>query len=417
MHADTLVLTVSIAAVSSLGRICGPSDQLSSACDALRPSGICSTWLLRCEAARRSPINQAFAGAAQAAANYMELACPDVAETLIQAPDGLAVHRVLVSERDTVLARSLHAAAERAAAQGPTPGSGPRAPCIVGVVGCTHLPGVARQWPRAGVPDGGRSGYVPSASAAGGGARPIGAGVWGECSPADGASGRAPGSSQARAGQPHDRAAGSRASASSHSSCAERGETGAAAEISYTPPDAPGVTGAPGAEGSAAEHPGMAHSMAARAAKHARASPDECGDEGLGVRRALLERLIDLMALPEVAADLRAALPVLAPGAASAAHANALELYGAPRMLLACLTREQLALVRHQYCRGAQQGQPDLTYSLHALAFRNVSSIEWCPAVQLCDRACGCVVLKSSADGCANYHQSLLGPDCMPCRN
>ena len=260
----------------------------------------------------------------------------------MQAPDGLAVHRILVFERDAVLARSLHAAAERAAAQGPTPGSGPCAPCVVGVVGCSHLPGIARQWPRAGLPEGDRSGHVPSMSAGG-------AGAWAEDLEVGGASGRAPGGSQARIGQPHDLAAGSRASASSHSSSsAERGLAGAAAAAAHMAPDAPGVTVAPGAEGSAAEHADMARSTAACAAENGTANADVCRDEAHGVRRALLERLIDLMALPEVAADLRAALPVLAPGAAAAAHADALELYGAPRMLLACLTREQLALVRHQ---------------------------------------------------------------------
>lgn len=331
---------------------------------------------MHCGAAQRSPVNQALAEAAQAAANYLELACPDGAEALLQAPDGLAVHRMLVSERDVVLARSLHAAAELAAAHGPPSGSGPRAPCVVGVVGCSHLPGIARQWPRAGVPDGGRSDYSTSVSAAGYGARPGRAGVRADDPPVDGASGPAPGSSQARAGQAHDRAAGSRASASGHSSsCAERGEAGAAAAASHTAPDAPGVKVALEAEGYATGHADMAHSMAARAAKPATSSPDECCDEALGVRRALLERLIDLMALPEVAADLRAALPVLAPGAASAAHADALELYGAPRMLLACLTREQLAMVRRQNRDDAEQGLPELAYSLHEAALQNVSSI------------------------------------------
>ena len=331
----------------------------------------------------------AIVGIAQAAANYLELACPDGGEALVQAPDELAVHRILLSERDAVLARSLHAAAERAAAQGPNPGSGPRAPCVIGVVGCSHLPGIARQWPRAGLPDGDRSGHVPST--AGGGARRVRADVWGGGSPAGGASGRAPGSSQACAGQPHDQAAPARASASGHSSsCAERGGAGAAAATRHAAPDAPGV--ALGAEGSPAEHADIAHSMAARAAHTATSSPDKYRGEALGVRRALLERLIDLMALPEVAADLRAALPVLAPGAASAAHADALELYGAPRMLLACLTREQLALVRHTVVMMLSEGRNSPTVSMEQLcrvsaALKSVQHsfccAAWCPAVQL----------------------------------
>lgn len=321
-------------------------------------------------------LNWAIAVTAQAAANYLELACPDGAGALVQAPDELVVHRMLVSERDAVLARSLHAAAERAAAQGPTPGAGPRAPCVVGVVGRSHLPGIARRWPRAGVPDGGRSGHAPSA-------RPRGAGAWADDLGVGGASGRSPGGSQARIGQPHDRAAGSRASVSSHSgSCTERGESGAAAATPYMAPDAPFALGA---EGSAAEHAHMAHSIAEIAAKYGTGSADECRDEALGVRRALLERLIDLMALPEVAADLRAALPVLAPGAAAAAHADALELYGAPRMLLACLTREQLALVRHHSRDDAGQGQPEPTVSMEQLcrALAALSGISMASAVQL----------------------------------
>ena len=286
-------------------------------------------------------------GAAQATANYLELACPDGAEGLMETQDELAVHRILVSERDSVLARSLRAAAERAAAQGSAPGFGTHAPCVVGVVGHSHLPGIAGQWPQAGSPSGDRGGHVPGASAAGCGGRPGRAGVWAEPSAGGGASGRVPGSSQPCARERHDRAASSHTPASSHSgSRAERGEAGAAAAVRAAP-EAPGLTVALGAEGSADQRMEAGHSMAASTGKFPAVNPDGCRNEALGVRRALLERLIDLMALPEVGADLRAALPDLAPGAASAAHANALELYGAPRMLLACLTREQLALVRH----------------------------------------------------------------------
>ena len=248
------------------------------------------------------------------------------------------MHRILVSERDLVLTRSLRAAADHAAAQGSTPGLGLCAPCVVGVVGHSHLPGIARLWPQADAPHGDSSGPAPRGGAAGNGARLGRAGVRAEHSAADGASGRVPGSSQPSAGQAHDRMAGSEASASSHSSRGRRGEAGAAA--------GPGGTAAPEAEGSAIECMVAGHSMAAPEAQNPAARRDEYRDEALGVRRALLERLIDLMALPEVVEDLRAMLPGLAPGAASAAHADALELYGAPRMLLACLTREQLALVR-----------------------------------------------------------------------
>ncbi|KAK9845208.1 hypothetical protein WJX81_000042 [Elliptochloris bilobata] len=61
--------------------------------------------------------------------------------------------------------------------------------------------------------------------------------------------------------------------------------------------------------------------------------------------QTLLAHRILLSERDAVRADLRAALPNLVSGAASTAYHDAAELYGAPRMLLACLTREQLALV------------------------------------------------------------------------
>ena len=68
--------------------------------------------------------------------------------------------------------------------------------------------------------------------------------------------------------------------------------------------------------------------------------------EAQGVRRALLERFLELSCSPAVCADMQRQLPAL-PSEAEETYACARELYGSPRMLLAALPREHLNKVSH----------------------------------------------------------------------
>ena len=280
---------------------------------------------------------------AQAADNYRDLACAPAAPPL----PGCVVRRILVAERDVVMAHTLCAAAGQAAAGAGSraaldparsgPGAGAHRPCVVGVIGATHLPGVGAEWAGAlAVRPQGDAGERTAAAAASRGGRSTGPGGDAGTGVGGGASGRAAAGAAVGegcgCGPPVDAGTSAAASPSLELPQSPRSVLGGAAELDQAP--------------HAAAAAGQLAGGAARGQAACVGSPaDDLEDEAAGVRRALLERLIDLLALPEVGDDLRASLPSLAAGAAAGAYGDALELYGHPRMLMACLDRAELAQV------------------------------------------------------------------------
>jgi hypothetical protein len=282
---------------------------------------------------------------AQAADNYRDLARAPAAPP---PPPGCVVRRILVAERDAVMARALRAAAGQAAAGAgspvaedsarPGPGAGGHRACVVGVIGATHLPGVEAEWAGARAARPQRDAGERTAAAAasrGGQATGLGGGAGKDVS----------------GGAPSRAATG--AAVGGGCGCDPPGEAGTSGTSRPSPelPQSPRSTLDGASEPDQAPHAAAAAGQLAGGAARGQAacveSPiDDLGDAAAGVRRALLERLVDLLALPEVGDDLRASLPCLAAGAAAGAYEDASELYGHPRMLMACLDRMELAQVR-----------------------------------------------------------------------
>lgn len=282
----------------------------------------------------------------QAATNYQELACPDTAESQTEPPPGMVVLHMLRAERDAVMAQSLRAAAAEAAAGAGDPRAGSRRPCVVGVVGASHLPGLQREWAQNGAcdpePRTSPSRRVTSSAARVSSSHPDTSAPHDLPGREGGVTGGMPSGSRFGAVQSVDCKAGAEHSAAEAAAPGggrpERGWGDAA-----VPPLSSPLVGEPDVWPAGVE-----------AGAGGRLGSLGCRDQAAGVRRALMERLVGLMALPEVCADMQAALPELAPGAAADAYDCAAQLYGAPRMLLACLDREQLA----QVCEVSMPGRP-----------------------------------------------------------